>query len=117
MFRSGPQTALAGGARLNESSKEASMKITSIKTYHHRHKLPRAIGCSTLLYNERDALLIKISTDEGLVGWGETALLGGLRDLIENQLGSALMGQDPRRHRALWRQLWGANFGNALAVA
>src|SRR4051812_1687587 len=92
------------------------MKITGVKTYLLKHRLPRAVGCSTLLYAERDALLVKISTDEGLVGWGETAPLGGVRGLIEEQLASVLVGQDPRDHRKLWRQLWGANFGNGLAV-
>src|SRR5262249_20373571 len=27
-----------------------------------------------------------------------------------------LIGQNPLEHRRLWRQLWGANFGNGLAV-
>jgi D-galactarolactone cycloisomerase len=92
------------------------MKITSVRTYHLKHRLPRAVGCSTLLYAERDALLVKITTDEGLVGWGETAPLGGVRGLIEEQLAPLLLGQDPLQHRRLWRQLWGANFGNGLAV-
>lgn len=92
------------------------MKITTVKTFHLKHKLPRAIGCSTLLYAERDSLLVKIGTDEGLVGWGETAPLGGVRGLIEDQLAAQLIGQDPRDHRKLWRRIWGANFGNGLAV-
>lgn len=92
------------------------MKITSVKTYRLKHKLPSAVGCSTLLYSERDALLVKISTDEGLVGWGETAPLGGVRGLIEEQLAPMLIGQDPLQHRKLWRQIWGPNFGNGLAV-
>jgi D-galactarolactone cycloisomerase len=92
------------------------MKITSVKTYLLQHRLPRAVGCSTLLYSSRDALLVKLSTDEGLAGWGETAPLGGVRGLIEEQLGPKLIGQNPLDHRKLWRQLWGANFGNGLAV-
>src|SRR4051794_12547834 len=93
-----------------------TMKITSIKTFHLKHRLPRAVGCSTLLYAERDALLVKVSTDDGLVGWGETAPLGGVRGLIEDQLASILIGQNPLEHRKLWRLLWGMNFGNGLAV-
>jgi D-galactarolactone cycloisomerase len=68
------------------------------------------------MYTLRDALLVKITTDDGLVGWGETAALGGVRELIDKQLGPALLGQDPRQHRRLWRQMWGPNFGNGLAV-
>jgi D-galactarolactone cycloisomerase len=92
------------------------MKITSVKTYSLQHQLARAIGPSTSMYTMRDALLVKIGTDEGLVGWGETAPLGGIREHIDKHLAPLLLGQDPRAHRRLWRQLWGPNFGNGLAV-
>jgi D-galactarolactone cycloisomerase len=92
------------------------MKITTVTTHLLRHRLPRAIGPSTFMYKVRESLLVKIATDEGLVGWGETAALGGVRELIDEQLGPLLIGQDPRQHRQLWRQLWGPNFGNGLAV-
>jgi D-galactarolactone cycloisomerase len=92
------------------------MKITSVTTYLLQHKLPRAIGPSTAMYALRDALLVKIGTDEGLVGWGETASLGGVREVIDQQMRQQLLGQDPREHRRLWRQLWGPNFGNGLAL-
>lgn len=93
------------------------MKITSVETFFLQHRLPRAIGPSTMLYPFRETLLVKLCTDEGLVGWGETAAIGATRAQIEQQLGPQLIGQDPLAHRRLWRQLWGANFGNPLAVA
>ena len=92
------------------------MKITSVQTYHLEHALPHLFGGATLFYSSRDTLLIKISTDEGLVGWGETAPLGAARAVIEEQLKPILIGQNPLDHRRLWRQLWGPNFGNGLAV-
>jgi len=92
------------------------MKITSVQTYHVEHRLPRAMGGATAFYRTRDTVLVKISTDEGLVGWGETAALAGARALIEEQLGPMLIGADPLEHRRLWRRLWGMNFGNGLAV-
>jgi len=93
------------------------MKITGVKTFRLQHTLPHKIGVSTFMYQTRDTLLVKLTTDEGLVGWGETAPLGGVRGLIEDQLAPLLIGQDPRDHRRLWRELWGPNFGNGLAVA
>jgi D-galactarolactone cycloisomerase len=93
------------------------MKITRVEAFHLEHRLRRAAGCSTGMYESRDVLLVKISTDEGLVGWGETAPLGGLPSLIEQQYGPQLVGKDPLRHRSLWRTLWGPNFGNGLALA
>lgn len=93
------------------------MKITKVEAFHLEHPMQRAAGCSTGMYSSRDVLLVKISTDEGLVGWGETAPLGGVRGLIDGAYASALVGKDPLRHRTLWRELWGANFGNGLALA
>src|SRR5215210_7018597 len=92
------------------------MKITQIETIYVKAPLPYATGPSTWYYTERDALLIKISTDEGLVGWGETAALAGVRYIIERQIGPALIGEDPREHRKLWRRMWGMNFGDGMAV-
>jgi D-galactarolactone cycloisomerase len=59
---------------------------------------------------------VKIETDAGLVGWGETGPISGAQGTIDDQLAPLLIGQNPLRHRKLWRQLWGANFGNGLAV-
>jgi D-galactarolactone cycloisomerase len=94
-----------------------SLKITQVQTFSVRHKLPRAIGPSTKLYGFRDALLVKISTDSGIVGWGETADTGGTRGIIEDHLKPMLLDKNPLEHRSLWRQLWGANFGDGRAVA
>jgi D-galactarolactone cycloisomerase len=92
------------------------MKITSVTTYLLQHQLPRAIGPSTAMYTLRESLLVKIATNEGLVGWGETAPLGGVREVIDKQMQPLLIGQNPLEHRRLWRQLWGPNFGNGLAL-
>ena len=92
------------------------MKITSLKTYRLQHSLPYPTGPSTYYYTARDTLLIKIETDEGLVGWGETAAFGGVRTLIEQTYAPVLIGQNPLEHRRLWRVLWGPNFGNGIAL-
>lgn len=92
------------------------MKIAKLETFLLQAPLPRAVGCSTFLYAFRDTLLIKLTTDDGLVGWGETAPVPGLQALIE-QMGAQLIGQSPLEHRKIWRSLWGPNFGNGLAVA
>ncbi len=77
---------LAGSAWLErgplwaqDQPKPSALTITKVETFALKHKLPKAIGPSTILYGFRDALLIKISTDSGLVGWGETADVGGTR--------------------------------------
>jgi D-galactarolactone cycloisomerase len=97
--------------------KPSSLKITKVETFALKHKLPRAIGPSTILYGFRDALLVKITTDSGIVGWAETADVGGTRGIIEDHLKGVLLGKNPLEHRKLWRELWGPNFGDGRAVA
>ncbi len=97
--------------------KPSSLKITDVQTFPVQHKLQRAIGVSTALGDFREALIIKISTDSGLVGWGETSDVGGTRGIIEDHLKTVLLGKNPLEHRKLWPQLWGSNFGDGRAVA
>lgn len=92
------------------------MKITTVETFHLRHGLSVVGGNSEVTIRFREALLVRIGTDQGLVGWGETPALGGVRSIIDRQLAPILIGRDPRRHRPLWRALWGTYFGNGLAV-
>ena len=94
------------------------LKITSVTTFKLLHKLKRPFGVSVSvpLSRTRTALIVKIETDVGLVGWGETGLISGARGTIDDQLAPLLIGQNPLQYRKLWRQIWGANFGNGLAV-
>ena len=92
------------------------MKITAVKTFLLQHSLPRPTGPSTYLYTSRQSLLIKLESDEGLSGWGETSSFGGVRTLIEQTYAPILIGQNPLEHRRLWRALWGPNFGNGIAL-
>jgi D-galactarolactone cycloisomerase len=105
--------ALADEAR----GKPGSMTITGVDTFALRHPLPRAIGPSVAYTPSRDTLLVKISSDSGLVGWGETADVGGTRGIIDQHLKNRLLGHNPLEHRKLWQSMWGPNFGDGRAVA
>lgn len=105
------------GAAPAPEAKPSSLTITKVETFSLVHKLPKAIGPSVALSPFREALLVKISTDSGLVGWGETADVGGTRGIIEDHLKNVLLGANPLEHRKLWRALWGQNFGDGRAVA
>ena len=109
---------VTGGAVQAADPKPSSLKITKVETFALSHKLERAIGVSVgQLGPTRECLLCKISTDSGLVGWGETAEVGGTQGTIEDHLKGILIGKNPLEHRKLWPQLWGENFGDARAVA
>ena len=92
------------------------MKITQVETFILRHALDRATGPSIWLYTERDTLLVKITCDDGTVGWGETSPMAGTRAAIHEVCAPILVGQDPCEQRRLWRQMWGATLGNGFAV-
>jgi len=100
------------------SQLKPKLKITSVKTYQLRTRLKRPFGASVSvpLATTREALLVKIETDEGLVGWGETEPISGARGTIEDHIAPRLMGRNPLEYRRLWREMWGPNFGNGLAV-
>ena len=93
------------------------MKITAVKIFELAHPLPRVIGGATAWVRTFEALIVKLETDAGLSGWGETEPLGGVRSLIEDHYAPLLIGRDPMAFRATWRELWGANFGNGMALA
>src|SRR5262245_17464178 len=111
LLRAAAGCAGAGLSRANEAAAEpnarpGTLKITRVETFALQHKLPRAIGPSTTLYGYRDALLLKITTDSGIVGWAETADVGGTQGIIETHLKNVLLGKNPLEHRKLWRELW-----------
>ena len=111
-------SAVTGAENLVEPLPGPTLKITSVKTYHLRARLKRPSGASVSvpLAKSRESLLIKIETDQGLVGWGETEPISGARGTIDNHLAPRLVGRNPLEYRRLWRELWGPNFGNGLAV-
>ncbi len=85
------------------------MKITDIKTY------PVWVG-------RRNQLIVKVETDEGIVGWGESglsgrelAVIGAIRHYRE-----WLIGRDPLRIAALWQEMYRSQYfegGRVLSAA
>lgn len=104
-------------AQENATAAAPAAKITRVETFHLRTNLKKPFGVSVSvpLDKTRSTLLVKIETDTGHTGWGETAPVSGARGAIE-QMAPRLIGQNPLDYRILWRSLWGANFGHPLAV-
>ncbi len=72
------------------------MKIADIQVFH---VMPRWT-------------FVKITTDEGLFGWGEAVLEGRSRTVAQAVLDMAphLLGQDPRRIQHLWQMMYRGTF-------
>jgi len=63
-------------------------------------------------------LFLKLSTDEGLSGWGEPILEGHASTVAAavQEIGDFLIGQDPRRIEDIWQQLYRGRFYRGGAV-
>ena len=72
------------------------MKITKLETFFVK---PRWV-------------FLKMSTDEGLVGWGEPIVEGWSRTTAEavHEIGRYLIGQDPRRIEHHWQTIYRGGF-------
>lgn len=121
LLAAGGIAAWQGRALANEAGEQQGRgehRIAAVKTYLLKHTLKRPFGVSVSvpLDKTRLTLLVKVETEAGLVGWGETSPINGTRGTIDDHLAPGLLGKNPLDHRQLWRAMWGSNFGNALAV-
>lgn len=101
------------------------MKITSVKAYWLRVPIPEdKASVSDFGRNiSFNTTLVKVETDEGLVGYGEAkASVGSLGDqstlvtVIEKELAPLVIGQDPRNISRLWEIMYnGSRAHYALA--
>ena len=75
------------------------MKITDIKVY------PTWVG-------SRNQLLLKVETDEGLFGWGESGVSSrelAVKGAVEH-FREFLIGRDPRNPGALWQEMYRSQY-------
>ena len=77
------------------------MKIVSVKTMTYRYNIPEneQFGNSTRWNTTKNTVLVVVTTDEGITGYGEADAAGGppasTAYLIDHELGPYIIGQDP----------------------
>ena len=120
LLRTSAALAMAKGFAESEALQAAEhpVRITAVKTYLLETTLKRAFGVSISqpLDKRRRTLLVKIETDAGVEGWGETYPILGARGAITDQIGPALIGENPLAYRKVMKKAWGRVFYNPLAV-
>ena len=91
------------------------MKIAAIETFDLTCPLECPFGWSQGWLDQRSTMLVKVITDDGLVGWGE----GAAASLIDGLLAPLLIGQDPMDRAGLWERMFHAlyNGNNAVGLA
>jgi len=83
------------------------MKIAAVETFVLRHPLAEPFGYSQLWYNARTAMLVRVMTDDGAVGWGES--FGPPEPsaaIIDALLAPMLIGVDPTDTLPLWERMY-----------
>ena len=112
-------TRLAREADVQAAEARANpVRITAVKVFLLETRLKRAFGVSISvpLDRKRRTMLVKIETDAGIEGWGETYPVLGARGAVTDQIGPALVGENPLAYRRVMKKAWGRVFSNPLAV-
>jgi D-arabinonate dehydratase/D-galactarolactone cycloisomerase len=91
------------------------MRITAVETIPLSYPMPYALTYARGRYQTRDALLVKVLTDEdGLYGWGESAMWGGphavTATVIADEIAPLVIGEDPRRPEYLWEKVYQSTY-------
>ena len=82
------------------------MKISEVKAYPLSCTPDRAFANAMDWMNKRSVTLVKITTDEGLTGWGESyGPPAGIARIVETHLRDKLMGTDPMRVEYHWQHV------------
>ena len=87
------------------------MKIRDVRAYPTSFPIPEAnrvsLGIGTAV--KRDAVLVKVTTDEGLVGWGEAhhgRAHTAVAKLIETTLKQLIAGMDADNVAGIWERMY-----------
>jgi len=99
------------------------MRITAVDTFPVALPLSRPIQMSHVTIAQSNNVLVKIATDEGIVGWGEGVEAmdvtgenqGRIRAALE-YFGALLIGADPLKRNDLWIRLRQSVNGNSTAI-
>lgn len=86
------------------------MKIDRIETFLLKVPLGKErFYAAQSVFPERSSLLVRISTDAGLIGWGECGHWGPGEQIvafIHKVLASHLLGRDPLANEVLWDEIY-----------
>ena len=89
------------------------MKITSVEAVPITVPLAKPVVMSHITVERSHNVLVKVTTDDGTVGWGEGVeaidLTGETQQSIQaavELIGPRIVGQDPMRRTSLWCSMW-----------
>ena len=91
------------------------MKIIDIETFRLETPLERPFAWSQYWTEKRTVGIVKITTDEGIVGWGE-GCEGSSEHVVKDILKPLLIGQDPINRIGIWEKMFHSLYNRNEAV-
>jgi L-alanine-DL-glutamate epimerase-like enolase superfamily enzyme len=93
------------------------MKIVEIKAYRTSFPLPKEGGVRLGIGQavKRDCVMVKVTTEDGLVGWGEShhgRAHTAIAKLIETTLSQLIMGMDASDTTGIWARIYKYQLGS-----
>ena len=90
------------------------MRITNVDVFQLRVPLDQPFGWSQGRNSERRAGLVRITTDDGIEGWGEGSV-GPAAAVVDEALAPVVRGQDPMQRVRLWQRMYHALYNDNVA--
>ena len=91
------------------------MRISSIETFLLEAPIEPGFGWSQGWKDRRDVGLVKLTSDDGVVGWGE-GLSGPSARLVHEGFAPLLLGADPMQRNGLWQRMFQTLYNGNDAV-
>ena len=89
------------------------MKITDIETILLRAPITEELSDASFNHKSRDELLVKVHTDEGITGIGESGhyfAMGAIKSIIHEEFRPLLLHKDPLDVEKLWEDMYNYSF-------
>ncbi|MGV8895207.1 MAG: mandelate racemase/muconate lactonizing enzyme family protein [Rhodoglobus sp.] len=86
------------------------MKIVKITSHVLQYDLEHELGYSQRYYDKRSAHLVRVETDDGIVGWGEcfgpgtVALVNAA--IVEQVIAPLILGRNPLDREVIWHHVY-----------
>ncbi|MHB1007461.1 MAG: mandelate racemase/muconate lactonizing enzyme family protein [Chloroflexota bacterium] len=86
------------------------MRIERVETFLLRAPLNARYGFAQRMRSHRSAVMVKITSDDGVVGWGQCGAPSQdvVRNVLDQEIAPLLIGQDPFLIEEIWQRVIGS---------
>lgn len=84
------------------------MKISAVRTHILDFPLDQTFSSATMQFDRRQHVLVEVTCDNGLTGWGECLGPAGPNAAVVKAYGTKLIGMNPLETEKIWIELYNA---------